>query len=193
MRFSIPRFCSVFVFGSVLAVCFSLPAHALQVDGVELPDTFAYEGQTLTANGSGTRLYSFLKIKVYSATLYLPVKNSNPEQILASKLPRVLHLKMRVDAKRDDAMEAWAYYLKQNCSSPCKINPQSQARFLDAQANLKEGDTETYFFTAQGLMIKRNGQDVLNIGDADFANLVLAGWLGKEPTTEALKAKLLGN
>jgi hypothetical protein len=42
------------------------------------------------------------------------------------------------------------------------------------------------------LVIKRNGQEVLDIPDAEFANLVLAGWLGKEPTTEALKTKLLG-
>lgn len=190
MRLSSPQL--AFVIPLVCAASFSLPVYALQVDGVELPDTISYEGQTLTVNGSGTRLYSFLKVKVYSAALYMGFKSSNPSEILSSKSARVIHLKMRVEAKRDDAMEAWAYYLKQNCNNPCKMNSQSQSKFLEAQANLKEGDTETYFFTAQGLVIKRNGQEVLDIPDAEFANLVLAGWLGKEPTTEALKTKLLG-
>lgn len=180
------------VFPLLLSLCCMQPARALQVDGVNLPDTFTYEGQTLVVNGAGTRLYSFLRVKVYTAALYMGFKSSDPAEILSSQLPRVIHLAMRVDAKREDAMEAWAYYLKNNCSSPCRVNAQSRSRFLEAQSNLKEGETETYFFTAQGLTLLRNGQQVLNLPDADFANLVLAGWLGREPTTEALKAKLLG-
>lgn len=191
MQISLTRIAATF--SILVGLIFVCPVYAVQVDGMEFPDTFSYQGQTLTVNGAGSRLYSFLKVKVYSAALYLPVKNSNPDQILASKLPRVIHLQMRVDTERDDAIKAWKYYLKSNCNLACKSNPQAEAQFLDAQASLKEGDIETYFFTTQGLSIKRNGQDVLNIGDADFANLVLAGWLGKEPTTEALKAKLLGN
>lgn len=180
--------------GLVLATLLTAPAaQALDVDGVRFPDTYTHEGLRLQVNGKGTRLYSWLKIKVYSAVLYTTARSSDAQALLTARTPRVLFIKMRVDSKRSDAIEAWRYYLEQNCSKPCPVAPSRWTTFLDAMADLKENDTEAYVFTATGFELLRNERSVVSIPDPELASLILAGWLGREPTTPELKAGLLGH
>lgn len=179
----------------ILAACFLLAAlpsaFALDVDGLKLPDEFVIEGKKLVPNGGGTRLYSILKVKVYSAALYLPAKSSDANAILQSTSPRVVHLKMRLSTKRDDAQKAWGHFLDLNCKSPCAVNEARRAPFINAMSGLKEGDEETFIFTAAGLELKRNGTSVVTIPDPELAKLILSGWIGDEPTTAELKAAML--
>lgn len=174
------------------ALSFSTAAHAIDVDGLSFPDEFVHDGQRLVVNGKGSRLYSWLKVKVYSAVLYTPQKTQDAQTLLTTKSPRVLLIRMRVDSKRSDAVEAWRYYLEHNCSKPCNVPTSRWTPFLDAMADLKEGDSEAYVFTADGFELRRNDKPVARIADAELSNLILAGWLGKEPTTPELKAGLLG-
>lgn len=169
-----------------------LAAHAVDVDGIAFPDEVTVDGQRLIVNGKGNRLYSWLKIRVYSAVLYTPQKSADAQALMALKAPRLLMVKMRVDSKRSDAIDAWKYYLENNCSKPCHVPVSRWAPFLDAMADLKEGDSEAYVFTATGFELRRNDKTVLTLSDAELASLILAGWLGKEPTTPELKAALLG-
>jgi hypothetical protein len=168
------------------------PARAVDVDGMQMPDEFMLGPQQLGVNGKGTRLYSWVKIKVYSAVLYTPKPTSDAQALIQAPYPRVLFVKMRVDSKRDDAVEAWKYYLKNNCANPCPVAAARWTPFLDAMANLKEGDAEAYIFTGKGFELRRNDAVVVRIEDAELASLILSGWLGKEPTTPELKKALLG-
>jgi hypothetical protein len=169
-----------------------LPASAVNVDGLVFPDDYTVGAEKLQVNGYGSRLYSFLKVKVYSAALYTPQKSADAQALINSKAPRVLFLKMRVDSKKDDAIEAWKHYLRNNCSKPCPVPESRWQPFLNAMATLKEGDTEAYIFTGQGFELKRNEHTVVKIDDVELSALVLSGWLGREPTTPELKAALLG-
>lgn len=169
-----------------------LSAFAVEVDGLSFPDEYTVAAEKLHVNGAGSRLYSFLKVKVYSAVLYTSQKTADAQALISSKSPRVVFVKMRVDSKKDDAVEAWKHYLKNNCSKPCNVAEARWQPFLNALATLKEGDTEAYVFTGQGFELKRNERSVVKIEDAELASLVLSGWLGKEPTTPELKAALLG-
>ena len=179
----------------VLAGCTLLAAlpsaFAFDVDGLKLPDEFVIEGKKLVPNGAGTRLYSILKVKVYSAALYLPAKSSDANAILQATSPRVVHLKMRLSTKRDDAQKAWGHFLDLNCKSPCAINEARRAPFINAMSGLKEGDEETFIFTSFGFELKRNGSSVVTIPDPELAKLILSGWIGDEPTTAELKAAML--
>lgn len=169
-----------------------MQAQAIEVDGMNFPDEYVLDGQKLAINGAGTRLYSWLKVKVYSGVLYTAARSSDAQTLINAKTPRVLFVKMRVDSKRSDAIEAWRYYLEHNCSKPCAVPASRWTPFLEAMADLKEGDTEAYIFTGAGFELKRNERSIARIADAELASLILAGWLGQEPTTPELKKALLG-
>lgn len=168
-------------------------AMAFEVDGIQLPDTYPVNGKNLVLNGAGTRYYSIFRVKVYSAGLYLPEKTNDANAILNSQETRVVRLEMRVDSKREDNQKAWTHYLEANCTAPCTLNAGSLAQFMQLQTNLHKGDTETYVFDARGLAILRNNKAVQSIADPEFARTVLASWIGKVPSTEALKHGLLGS
>ena len=50
----------------------ALPASALEVAGVSVPESYLLDGKTLVLNGAGVRTKTFLKVKVYVGALYLP-------------------------------------------------------------------------------------------------------------------------
>ena len=177
---------------TLLALSATSLAHAVEVDGLKLPDELMLEGKRLIVNGAGTRLYSFLRVKVYSAALYAPAKSSDAAALLNANYPRAVVIKMRTAVKKDDTVKAWEHFLGENCKSPCNLQEASKVQFLQSLAGLKDGDEEHYLFTSEGLELKRNGQAVNKITDVVLAKTVLAGWIGSYPTTAELKDKLLG-
>jgi Chalcone isomerase-like len=167
-------------------------ASAVKVGETELPDTWTVNEQTLVLNGAGIREYSFLRIPVYAAALYLPVRQQNEATILKATTPRVVHMKMLRDATRDDSAKAWDVYLNANCKSPCAMNNESRQKFLKLIPETRSGDTQTFVFREGELEISRNGKSLGTIIDSAFNIVVLASWIGDVPTTENLKKRLLG-
>jgi hypothetical protein len=168
-------------------------AWAVKVGETELPDTWKLSEQMLVLNGAGVREYSFLRIPVYAAALYLPARQQNESMILKATTPRVVHMKMLRDASRDDSAKAWDVYLVANCKSPCMMNNEARQKFLKLIPDTRAGDTQTFVFREGELEIFRNGKSLGAIADLTFANIVLASWIGEVPTTEELKKRLLGN
>lgn len=167
-------------------------AWAVKVGETELPDTWKISEQTLVLNGAGIREYSFLRIPVYAAALYLPARQQNEFVILKATSPRVVHMKMLRDATREDSAKAWDVYLVANCKSPCMMNNEARQKFLKLIPDTRAGDTQTFVFREGELEIFRNGKSLGTIADLAFANIVLASWIGEVPTTEGLKKRLLG-
>jgi Chalcone isomerase-like len=167
-------------------------AWAVKVGETELPDTWAINEQTLILNGAGIREYSFLRIPVYAAALYLPARQQNESKVLMATTPRVVHMKMLRDVSRDDSAKAWDVYLVANCKSPCVMNNESRQKFLKLIPDTRAGDTQTFVFREGELEISRNGQSLGTIADTAFNIVVLSSWIGDVPTTENLKKRLLG-
>jgi Chalcone isomerase-like len=167
-------------------------AWAVKVGETELPDTWTVNEQTLVLNGAGIREYSFLRIPVYAAALYLPARQQNEATILKAITPRVVHMKMLRDASREDSAKAWDVYLVANCKPPCAMNSEARQKFLKLIPDTRAGDTQTFVFREGGLEIFRNGKSLDVIADTAFATVVLASWIGDVPTTENLKKRLLG-
>ena len=162
MRFKV---CQALCVG-LLCLGTTLPAAALEVDGLQLPDTFAVDGKNLQVNGAGSRFTAARR----------PFENAPFCQT----------------RRRADAIKARDYYLNANCSAPCALHEPARAAFFKAMADLKTDDEESYIFTTQGLSIQRNGILVASMADPTLAKVVLAAWIGDEPTTPELKAALLG-
>jgi hypothetical protein len=176
---------------------FASTSHAVTVGNSELPDTWPLGNETLVLNGAGLREYSFLRIAVYAGALYVPKREANADAILDATTPRVIHMKMLRDVSREDSIKAWQHYLDANCTVPCAKDSTTfklaLAEFRRITPETRFGDTQTFVFRDGNAEWLRNGVKLGEIRDASFARTLLACWIGRVPTTEDLRAALLGS
>ena len=78
----------------------ALPASALEIAGVKVPDSIAVDGKTLVLNGAGLRTKSFLKVKVYVGALYLPQRSTDAAAVVALDAPKVIRMTLLRDVDR---------------------------------------------------------------------------------------------
>ena len=57
---------------------------------------------------------------------------------------------------------------------------------------MHEGDDSTLLFTPKGVRVTLNGRPMGDIADPQFAQLMLATFIGDDPPTPRLKRELLG-
>jgi hypothetical protein len=177
---------------SVILVCLSVPVHALNVAGVSFPDSKQLVDTTLRLNGAGVREYSFLRIKVYAAALYLPVVTNDAQAILDLRGPRLLQMHFLRGASQEDTRKAWLVYLKKNCTANCVWPASAVAKFLAVIPETRRESTQTYVFEFDHVDIFDNQTLLIRLVDPVFPRLLLSTWIGAEPSTEALKRALLG-
>lgn len=77
----------------VLTLAMNLPAAALEIGGVSLPETMKAENSQLVLNGAGLR--TVFGFKVYAAGLYLLEKNSDAKMVLDADSPMALKMQWR--------------------------------------------------------------------------------------------------
>ena len=172
----------------------TVPATAAERDGVILPDRLEAAGATLTLNGTATRTYSVLRIRVYVAGLYLEQPARDADAVLASPDVKAVVVRYLQPVKRDDAIAAWRHYLTANCPAPsCRMPADALARFEAALGPVRKGDTQRFLFTPDGVEVAASefGPAATAIPDPTFARLLLATWIGTVPTSEAVKRGLL--
>jgi hypothetical protein len=176
---------------AVLAIL-AISAGAGTLDGVSLPDTATLGGTELRLNGIALRTYSWLRIRIYIAGLYLENPAHDAEAILRSPEKKLLVVRFIHDVDAEDARKAWREGFDDNCRAPCHLAPADVTRFLAAVPAMRSGDRSTLAFTPAGVAITMNGENVGTISDPMFANAVLATFIGPHPPTERLKRELLG-
>lgn len=168
------------------------PAGAAELNGVVMPDTREVGGRPLVLNGIGTRLYSFLRIPVYVAGLYLEQRNGDAAAILASRSPKLIHMQALRSAGRDDIVEAWRTSFEDNCRPPCSL-PQAQiAQFNAWMTDVRAGDTHTFLFQPDRVDLLMNDRPLGSVQGGGFSDLILSTWIGAAPSSPELKRALLG-
>jgi hypothetical protein len=177
------------IFAIIMPVWFV--AQAAEFDGIQLPDTVQAGGKTLQLNGVGRRTYSFLGIHIYVASLYLEHLSSNAEQILRSPETKLLIVKFERSISAEDARKAWREGLANNCLPPCQIDPQDLETFLAAVPAMREGDVFSLMFTQRGATVTVGGQPLGPVIKPQFAEAMLATFLGPRPASPSLKQALL--
>ena len=181
--------------GVVLAASLLLAgagARAAEIQGVALPDTHVVGGTQLRLNGIALRTYSWLRVNVYVAGLYLEHLSHDAGAILHSPEKKLILVRFVRDVDAEKARDAWREGFEGNCRPPCHLAPGDVARFLEAVPTMHAGDVSTLAFTPAGLEIATNGRSMGTITDPNFAHAVLATFIGPEPPTERLKSGLLG-
>ena len=156
------------------------PLAAGELAGVKLPDTAKVSDHSLVLNGMGLR--SKAVFKVYVGGLYLPMKQSDPKQVLATDTPRhmVMHWLRTVD--KASINEAWTDCLKANspdASAEVKKNFTTLSGWME---EARAGDQFTFsYLPGTGVQVGVAGKPKGTLGGKPFADALFACWIGEKP------------
>jgi len=182
--------------GLLCAMALTLPAAAVEVEGVKLDDSAKVAGKDLKLNGAGVRVRAIFK--VYVMGLYLPDKKKTAAEVLAVDGPRRFTLVMLRDISGEDFGEAFMSGINKNTDKAEKskiINQMAKfGEIFTAQGSLKKGDIlVTDWVPGTGTVMTLNGKSVSEpLPDVAFYNALLKIWLGDKPADTTLKPALLG-
>lgn len=187
---------SATAFWCALVICTTIApawfaAHAAELDGVQLPATLQVNGKSLQLNGFGLRTYSLLGIHIYVAALYLEHLDTDPEAIIRSPDTKLLTVRFERSVSADDARKAWRDGLENNCVAPCRLDPEDVERFLAMVPTMHAGDNYSVLFTRHSAIVTVSGHQIGTVSQPQFADAMLATFLGPNPASPKLKRELL--
>jgi hypothetical protein len=145
----------------------------------------------LQLNGFGLRTYSLLGIHIYVAALYLEHLSIDPEQIIRSPETKVLTVRFERNVSADDARKAWRDGLENNCMAPCHLALEDVEKFLADIPAMHTGDSYSLVFTQHGATVTVGGHLIGTVSQRQFAEAMLATFLGLRPASPRLKRELL--
>lgn len=187
----------------IVAACAGLAlllgsAHAaINVKGVQFPDTDEVANQALQLNGAGVRVK--LVFDVYAASLYLPQKQSTAQAALSTPGAKSVQAVLLRDLSAAEFVDALIKGYKANNSEA------DQARFQGQLLNLetmmlamksapKGSHLRIDLVPGSGTRILLNGvRQGTDIPGEDFYQTLLKIWLGPKPVDSDLKSALLGS
>lgn len=181
---------------ALIAALVAVPGlHAAEVAGVRVADSIKVGNNELVLNGAGLR--SKLFIKVYVGALYVGQKAATPAAIYDSATPRRMVLRLLRDLDADSLHSALDEGLRNNHSPAELSDMQAQADqlagIMKAIGKVREGDTVSIDFSAEGVVVSQNGEVRGKVAGANFAKALLKVWLGDKPADTSLKKALLGS
>ena len=179
---------------SLIFTC--LPASALEIEGVDIPETYTFNNSdtTLVLNGAGLREKFF--IDIYIGALYLPAKTPDAGAILsdtgaASVLMHILHSEI----SKKKMVNAWNEGLENNLSQKelTAIGPQLK-KFNSLFKAVHEGEKVRLDYRPDtGTEVRINGEWRGAVEGNEFFRALLRIWLGADPVSKSLKQEMLGN
>ena len=176
---------------AVLALSLALPALALEVAGVRVPDSTVVGGKTLALNGAGLRKKVFFK--VYVGALYLEQRSSDPAAIVAADGAWKVSMAFKRDVAKKDVLGAFKEGFENNSKTDLEKLLPGLARIDAAMKDLKEGDLlEIAYLPGTGSTITGPGGVTVTVEGKTFADALLRNWLGDKPADGDLKKGMLG-
>jgi len=149
------------------------------------------DGTSLHLNGFGLRTYSLLGIHIYVAGLYLEHLSTDPDEIIRSPDTKLLTVRFERSVSADAARKAWRDGLEHNCKAPCRLDPEDVERFLAMVPAMHAGDSYTLLFRQHIAIVAVSGHQIGVISQPQFADAMLATFLGPHPASPKLKQELL--
>jgi hypothetical protein len=167
-------------------------APAATVAGVSLPDSTRVDEAPLVLNGAGLR--SKLFIKVYVGGLYLARRGGDAGALLAADSVRRMELHFLRGVSKTQLCDSWKEGLAANTPG---ASPELAAQFdqlCAAMADVHEGSVLALTYRpGTGTEIAFDGRAAATVTGKEFADALLACWIGPEPGPGAeFKKKILG-
>ncbi len=168
-------------------------AFALEVAGVNMPDTLKAGGTDLVLNGAGSRTKFFMK--VYIGGLYLNQKSSDALKIIDADEPMAVRLEiisgLVTSSKMESAVrEGFENSTKGNIA-PLKDKIEAFINIFKAKIN--KGDIYEFInVPGKGVEIYKNAALSSVIEGIEFKKALFGIWLGEKPAQADLKEHMLG-
>ena len=177
---------------TLLAVLtFAAPAQALEVAGVKLPDTTTVEGRVLKLNGAGIRK-KFI-IKVYVGGLYLEAPAHALDPIVAGNQAWSVHMYFLRNVEKDKIVSAFREGFENNSGSRLGRLSPGLDKIAAGLRDLRTGDELVVSYApGRGTTVGITGATAVGVESKEFADALLANWLGSSPADAGLKAAMLG-
>jgi hypothetical protein len=173
----------------LLAVCAA--ALAVEVAGVDLPDTVNAGGKTLKLNGAGLRKKAIFK--VYVAALYVEQQTHDAAALLSSNQIKSMRLRMMRNVKGKKIADSIEEGFARNSKDQQEKLKDRLARFEAMLPDVEEGDDIVMtWIPDQGTKVAVRGTERGTIEGRDFADALFAVWLGPNPVQDDLKKGLVG-
>lgn len=176
----------------LLTIAIAVPAMSAEEAGVVLLDSQMIGSQQVVLNGIALREKFF--VDVYVAGLYVTEKSTEAGAILKKDAPRmmVMHFVHDVEAKKIN--KGWYDGLKANIDP---VTPELTAKFdqlAGMMTDIKEGEAMGFSYDpTQGTTVMVKGMNKGVIPGKDFADAILATWIGPKPGPgKSFKKALLG-
>ena len=177
----------------LLTAALSAPASALEVEGVDVPDTYSAMGTELKLNGAGTRSKWFMDL--YVGGLYVPSTINDGQAIINADEPQAITLHIISGMITSDKMKSATMEGFENSTGGDLAAIRSEVdAFLDVfSEEIKDGDVfDLVYLPGEGTRVLKNGEARATIGDLAFKKALFGIWLSDQPAQEDLKEKMLG-
>ena len=171
------------------------PAHALDLDGVQVADRASQGSASLVLNGAGLR--SFLLFDIYVLALYLPEPVHDAPSVLERDTPRQVRITLLHDVSADHNVELLKKGLDANNSPQTLTAIQGQVeQFLDLIRHMgafpRGSVIQLDYQPGTGTQVWLNHRLAGSFPGEAFNRAILRIWLGDHPVQPSLKAALLG-
>lgn len=181
------------LWGAVLTLLAAMPAAALEIGGVTLPDALTAGQRELVINGAGLRKKFF--VKVYAGGLYLTEKSGDADAIIAADAPMAIRMRFIYDGVSPEKLiDAWNEGFTAATggdTAPIQAGIDKFNGFFTEEA--KAGDTYDIIYSPeQGVRLYRGDRLKGVIPGLEFKRALFGIWLGDEPADDGLKAGMLG-
>jgi hypothetical protein len=167
-------------------------AQAREVSGVEVPDSVTLAGKPLSLQGAGLRK-RFI-VKVYVGALYLEVRSSDPEAVVAADAAKVVRMHFLRDVDREAVLGAFREGFEKNSPAAAAAAVATLRQVEQAvPAEIKKGQVLVVAYApGAGTSLGVEGGTAATAEGKAFADALFRIWLGPAPADADLKAGMLG-
>jgi len=169
------------------------PVWAVEVEGVDVPESVEVGGSRLLLNGAGVRTKFFFDI--YVGALYLTRRTGKPEEAIGMEGPKRVSMHMLYgEVSREKLVHGWNEGFRKNQSRKAMDNlKQRLERFNAMFSDVKKGDVILLdYLPERGTSVTIRGERKGVVMGKDFNDALLAVWLGRKPADGDLKEAMLG-
>ena len=182
----------------LLALCLATgTALAVDAKDVTFPEQLKLENVDLVLNGSGIRIkkVAFVKVKPYVAALFLQEKMSDGDAVVNADAPMAIRLYITSKLITSDKMTKSTregFELSTNGNTAPIQNEIDEMMAVFSETINVDDVYDMVYIPGTGTCIYKQGEKKATVKGYEFKKALFGIWLGAKPTTEPLKAGMLG-
>lgn len=179
---------------SAALFCVSLQSEAVEVAGVNIPDTIKTGStQELKLNGAGVREKWLMDL--YVGALYLKERESDAVKIIMQEDEMAIRLEMVSNMVTSERMTSATLEGFEHAThgNTAPLQPQIEAFLATFKEPIKKGDVfEMVYVPGEGVKIFKNSQLKNTVAGEAFKQALFGIWLSDQPAQKSLKTEMLG-